>query len=517
MFNKIKVRILNKYENVSGILYRKASILLMANFVIIVSVLILPPLVYSLRGILLWVLLISLMAIAGMVLSIILIRIGYYYIAANVTSLTSLIVSCCGVIYQQYQMDPVKIGYSSMMYIIPISVVYTSLFCTRRWTTLIMVVSLMLDFSYFRYLRVTGAIDHLTLSAGFIDSIFAILLAYGISMLIDKMNKDAMGDIKRELEKNTRQYTQIKKLHESITDTSVILAKTSEELSAMAMNFSSTAMSQFASAEEISSSVEQMKSNMNVVAVDSGSQYLSLEALIERINTLSSSILTMKTIIEKASNASDETSQQTKSGESILDEMNKTMAVIIESSRQMIMIVDVINEIADKISLLSLNATIEAARAKESGRGFAVVANEISKLSTITSNSLREITSLIQKTESEVTVGMNNVKTIVEVMRITITNVNSINEWMSRINEEMAIQVSMNHEVNDQATNVRKISAEIRLSANEQEQGLAEVAQNVTSMTSLNQSFSESAMRLAGATEEIATIAEKLKTQLTAC
>jgi methyl-accepting chemotaxis protein len=515
MAERIRSLILNQYENQSAIQYRKANLLFITNSIVSVTALVLPLLVYSLRGVILWVSLISMTLFLGMCTSIVLLRSGRYTFAANLTSAVSLIALCLGIVYQQYQMGEVRIGYSSMMYLLPVTIVSASLFCTRLWTTAIMIVSLLMDIVYFGYLRGTGAINHLTLSAGFIDSMFAILLAYSVSMLIVKMNRDSMSDIKRELERNIEQYSQIKMLHESITDTSGILVKTSEELSSMAEHFSENAMVQLASAEEIHSSVEEMKANMDLVADDSQGQYTSLEVLLERMNMLSSSILDMKSIIGNMSGVSDETFEQTKFAENILDDMNRTMMAIAESSKQMKTIVDVINEISDKISLLSLNAAIEAARAKEAGRGFSVVANEISKLSIITTDSLKEITGLIHKTESSLNEGMKKATVIIDLMRITIRNVGSITGWMSRINEGIAVQVDMNHQVNQQALQVRDRSERIRMSAGEQKYGLAEVALSISSMTDLNQSFSTTAVQLAGTTREIASIAERVRTQLT--
>ena len=82
-----------------------------------------------------------------------------------------------------------------------------------------------------------------------------------------------------------------------------------------------------------------------------------------------------------------------------------TMQRIEGSSRRIADILEVIDSIAFQTNILALNAAVEAARAGEQGRGFAVVASEVRALAHRSSESAREIKSLIGTSRADVERG----------------------------------------------------------------------------------------------------------------
>jgi twitching motility protein PilJ len=72
-----------------------------------------------------------------------------------------------------------------------------------------------------------------------------------------------------------------------------------------------------------------------------------------------------------------------------------------ETSQEIGQIVQLIDDIADRTSILALNASIQAAAAGDAGRGFAVVAEEVERLAVRSTEATKKIAALVKAIQGE--------------------------------------------------------------------------------------------------------------------
>jgi methyl-accepting chemotaxis protein len=185
-------------------------------------------------------------------------------------------------------------------------------------------------------------------------------------------------------------------------------------------------------------------------------------------------------------------------------------ATLKEKSSEMSNFIQIINDIADKVNLLSLNAAIEAARAGDSGRGFAVVADEISKLADATTSNSKEIANIIN--ENHVLIDGSSV-TIEE----SSININRLNDSVQRIREELGQVGTLVQDVDrtirtitNMNAKVHEISKLIENSTTEQQASTGEINKTTFHISDGSQEIVASSMKITDALSEIKQIALNL-------
>lgn len=211
---------------------------------------------------------------------------------------------------------------------------------------------------------------------------------------------------------------------------------------------------------------------------------------IEQINGTVESI--SKQVSDTATNASRASDLSTNCL-STVEEQNKQMLEMLEAmneirdkSNSISAIIKTIEDIAFQTNILALNASVEAARAGAAGKGFAVVADEVRNLATKSKDAANNTNRLISDTVKAVTNGVE----------LTQKTADSMSDVISKTKE------------------VTSIVGDIKDAAVAEADAVAQVSQGISDITIVISQNSATAEETAASCEELASQSGILKDQV---
>lgn len=196
---------------------------------------------------------------------------------------------------------------------------------------------------------------------------------------VNAWGKDEVADLMREL---GHMQTALSETVRIVQDASDQVVESSAEIAQGTNDLASRTEQAAAALEESSAALEETTSTIQMTA-DS---------------------------VSRASDIAQANAATAQEGGQVMSSVVETMERIQSSSNKIGEIIGVIDGIAFQTNILALNAAVEAARAGEQGRGFAVVAGEVRSLARRSAEAAKEIKELIQRSTSEVVVGVDVVR-----------------------------------------------------------------------------------------------------------
>ena len=175
----------------------------------------------------------------------------------------------------------------------------------------------------------------------------------------------------------------------------------------------------------------------------------------------------------------------------------ETVKRLGKESAQIIRVVNVIEEIAQKTNLLALNAAIEAARAGEHGRGFAVVAGEVRRLAESTRSATSEIAQTIQSIQDHTRGAVEAMDRSTERVTDGVTTAQQAGE-------------SLKHII-DAADQVDRMIAQIAVAATEQAEAARQSSENIDAINRLGEESSASVPATTAIVESVEAGARRLQ------
>ncbi|MCY8388195.1 methyl-accepting chemotaxis protein [Bacillus inaquosorum] len=212
-------------------------------------------------------------------------------------------------------------------------------------------------------------------------------------------SKDELGDLNEALQKMVGNLRDIvgysKEISSRVLSSSQVLATATNETRSGSKHITETM-------NEMAEGSEQQAQDAVTIAESMNEFTESIDKAYNRGITISDTSQNVLELAVSGNENMDTSLQQMKTIHHIVQEAVHKVRSLEQHSQDINKLVQVINGIAEQTNLLSLNAAIEAARAGESGKGFAVVAEEVRKLADGVSDSVQDITRIVNGTQQEI-------------------------------------------------------------------------------------------------------------------
>lgn len=328
------------------------------------------------------------------------------------------------------------------------------------------------------------------------SAIMRINLLTSIDALTSEM-ENSFAFLLSSRKQYSRNVMDLKEAVDSVADGSAIIAAASEGVMA-SVDETSTAVN------EISVAIEQVSRNLDHLAGIVHHSASAMEQINRTINNVERNAAISHEVSSQVKSSADESIAVVTETINSLAEIQSSVELsyaaitqLVENSTRIETIVNVINDITKRTSLLALNAAIIAAQAGEYGKSFAVVADEIRNLSLQTGHSTGEITTIIKEILSESRTAGNNITASKKLVQRGVELGHSTGAALKSIFDRSVCSLEMTHQIKH-ATQEQVTSVQI----------VAKSMEDISTMTS--QIFTASADQ-AKATRSIARAIETIK------
>ncbi|MCY7901101.1 methyl-accepting chemotaxis protein [Bacillus inaquosorum] len=252
-------------------------------------------------------------------------------------------------------------------------------------------------------------------------------------------SKDELGDLNEALQKMVGNLRDIvgysKEISSRVLSSSQVLATATNETRSGSKHITETM-------NEMAEGSEQQAQDAVTIAESMNEFTESIDKAYNRGITISDTSQNVLELAVSGNENMDTSLQQMKTIHHIVQEAVHKVRSLEQHSQDINKLVQVINGIAEQTNLLSLNAAIEAARAGESGKGFAVVAEEVRKLADGVSDSVQDITRIVNGTQQEI-------HTVIGYLESSFTEVEKGTENLTDTGQAMQhIRQSVTHVAN---------------------------------------------------------------------
>jgi len=320
----------------------------------------------------------------------------------------------------------------------------------------------------------------------FLGRAFSISFVRRLQALVSLARNVSLGDLTQEI--SVRSRDEMRDLEEAFKKMVYDLRQSISQVKMASLEVSKTADKLFGQVKKLRTKSEYITDTARIIA--KGSEEQSAIAR-KTAMSLEKGLITMEKTANKAlatASIADSAEMKTTEGElksqSSINDLRSVLTQLDESSQlvyklghkleKIDQVTDVITEITRKTDLLSLNASIEASKAGEYGKGFALVAEEIRSLAESSKDFAGEIrTMIVEILEDSTTVlesvklgqqgienGRKEIETIGFLMQEVLASVKQIVTEIREFSAAVEHQVGEVRQISEQFEDLSKLANE---------------------------------------------------------
>ncbi|NIY73377.1 hypothetical protein HCZ30_13165 [Marivivens donghaensis] len=218
---------------------------------------------------------------------------------------------------------------------------------------------------------------------------------------------------------------------------------------------------------DVNVSSKALASAIQLVGSNSEQQSAAVEELSASVEETASVVRSNAQTAKLANELASGAARTAERGKNQVDNMVTAMDKIETSSREIMQIIKVIDEIAFQTNLLALNAAVEAARAGQHGRGFAVVAQEVRNLAARSSKAAQETSRLIETSRQQVVVGVETSSETSQTFEKINKDIAEVATRLGEINLASSEQTRAVDQINFSMTEIENLTRRNTLQADE--------------------------------------------------